>query len=112
MHVSLTADGSRLVVGAYQDDDAGSDAGAVYIYEYDSTTGAYKTDEADVQKITAHDADVGSLFGSGVALTADGSKFVVGDHLNSNAASMAGAVRIYIPVGIADLLKESKSKLN
>ena len=36
---SVAIDGTTLVVGAYRDDDNGSDSGSVYVYDLTKTSG-------------------------------------------------------------------------
>ena len=75
--VSLSADGSKLAVGAYGDDDGGSNKGAVYLF----TSGDAWATITQTQKI-AHNASLklndDDAFGRSVSLSNDGSKLAVG----------------------------------
>jgi trimeric autotransporter adhesin len=91
--VALSADGSTLVVSAPdedsgatgidgdQDDNTAADAGAVYVFTRSGTTW---TQQAYVK---ASNTGPGDLFGTSVALTADGATLAVGAILESSAAS-------------------------
>ena len=93
--VSISSDGSRVVVGAYASDPGGtSDAGAVYIY---LRTGTTWTQEA---KITASDKLASDYFGISVSITSDGSRVVVGaDSSSPGGTSDAGAAYIFLRTG-------------
>ena len=64
-------DGERIVVGARLDDDNGTDAGSVYVYDYNSGT-----DSWDETKLLASDGTAGDEFG--FAVDVDGDRIVVG----------------------------------
>ena len=58
------------MVGAWKDDDAGSDSGSAYVFALPST------DYAQLAKLVAGDAAAGDHFGGSVAI--DGDTVVVG----------------------------------
>ena len=89
--VSMTSDGSRVVVGAYNSDPGGTgDAGAAYIY---SRSGTAWTQEA---KITESDKAASDNFGNSVSISNDGSRVVVGARPNDpGGTTNAGAAYIY-----------------
>jgi len=94
--VSLSADGSRVAVGARSSDAAGSDAGRVRVYDWDGTAAAW------TQVGGAIDGEaVGDQSGSSVSLSADGSRVAVGAPYNDGAANNAGRVRVYAWDGTA-----------
>merc|ERR1719221_2562103 len=64
--VALNSDGTRLAVGAYGDDDRGSQSGSVYVF--DGATGT------TLLKVTAGDGAAGAKFGRAVALSSDGTR--------------------------------------
>ena len=70
--VSITADGSRVVIGARGEDTGSTNAGAVYVY---LRTGNTWTQEA---KIFATTPAINNNFGSSVSMSSDGSRIVVG----------------------------------
>ncbi len=115
--VSLSADGSRLAVGAIGEDsnatgingsainDAARESGAVYVF---TRTGSSWAQEAYVK---ASNTNASDYFGLSVALSADGSHLAVGangedsnatgiggDQTN-NAATGSGAVYVYARTG-------------
>ena len=59
---SVSIDGTLMAIGAPNDDDNGSDAGAVYIYKYFSSDNS----ALEVGKIIANDTVAGDRFGSSV----------------------------------------------
>jgi len=64
--VSVDIDGDYAVIGAYADDDKGTNAGAAYIFKRNAT-GQY----AELHKITASDGQEGDTFGNAVAIEGD-----------------------------------------
>ena len=115
--VSLSADGTRLAVGANgesssatiingsQTDDGASDSGAVYVF---SRTGADWTQEAYIK---ASNTGARDHFGSSVSLSADGTRLAVGAYGEAssatdvdsnqadNAAAYSGAVYVFSRTG-------------
>jgi len=85
--VSVSLSGNRLVVGAHFDDAAGTDAGKVYVYDWNGT--AY----VEVAQLTASDAKARGYFGISVAV--DGGTLVVGATGDDAAGTDAGKVYIY-----------------
>ena len=86
--VDLSADGMRLVVGAVLNDDAGSNAGQVRVFEYTGST--WQQIGSDLNGSTAEDA-----FGAAVSINASGQIIAVGAP-NYDAPLMdAGQVRVY-----------------
>ena len=69
---AVAIDGDTVVVGAYQDDDAGSGSGSVYVFRTSDGGATY----AQVAKVTAADAAWANYFGYSVAI--DGNTIVVG----------------------------------
>jgi len=89
--VSISSDGSRVVVGAINSDPGGTgDAGAAYVYSRSGTTW---TQEA---KIIASDKVAGDTFGTSVSISNDGSRVVVGvPYSDPGGTADAGAAYIY-----------------
>lgn len=83
--VSLSKDGSILAIGAPLEDVAGTNAGAVRIYQYNGTSWAQLG-----SSITGSAA--GDLAGTSVSLSADGKRVAIGSPINN---SSTGQVRIY-----------------
>ena len=65
---SVTVSGDTAVVGAVEEDTAGSDAGAAYVFHRDQG-GAGNWGE--VRKLLASDAQAGDRFGGGVSVSGD-----------------------------------------
>ncbi|MBN1799570.1 MAG: FG-GAP repeat protein [Spirochaetales bacterium] len=87
---SVAISEDHAIVGAEEEDGAGSDRGAVYIFNRDQG-GADNWGE--VIKLTASDAADGDIFGSSVAISVD--YVIVGAELEDGAGSDRGAVYIY-----------------
>ncbi len=92
-----------LVIGAYGDDDLGSQSGSAYVY-YGSAAGI---DASTEDKLTASDGAASDLFGRGVAgagdLDGDGAgDLVIGAFLENANGHSAGSAYIYYgtPTGI------------
>jgi hypothetical protein len=86
--VSLSADGSRVAVGAKQNAGAGADAGHVRVYEYVSSAWVQLGGDIDGEA-------GGDESGWSVSLSADGTRLAIGAHLNDGGASDAGHVRVF-----------------
>lgn len=87
--ISVGVSGNYAIVGASQEDDAGSQAGAAYIYERDGA-GVWQ----QVQKLVPTSANPASdFFGEAVAIS--GNYAVVGAPLDTTGGNGYGAVYIY-----------------
>jgi hypothetical protein len=86
--VSLSADGSRVAIGATNNDGTGSNAGHVRVFEFRSDT--WFQLGSDINGEAANDA-----MGSSVSLSADGSRVAVGARLNDGTGVDAGHVRVF-----------------
>lgn len=84
---SVDVSGDRLVAAARDEDDAGEDAGAAYVFERQA--GLW----LDAAKLTAFDAQPGDQFGQSVGL--DGAAAVVGAWLADGAAAGSGAAYVF-----------------
>ena len=87
--VAMSADGSRIAIGAIGNDDNGNNAGQVRIYTWDGTTWTQTGD--DINGKTANE-----MSGRSVAMSADGSRIAIGARDNDDNGGNAGQVRIYI----------------
>jgi hypothetical protein len=83
----VSIDGDRAVIGAHQDDDAGSNSGAAYIFKRNGTSWSQEA------KLIASDADEGDDFGIGVAI--DNDSVVVGARSDEGAGINSGAAYIF-----------------
>jgi hypothetical protein len=86
--VSLSADGSRVAIGAFGNDDAARNAGHVRIFDWDGT--AWNRVGDDIDGEAADD-----FSSSSVSLSADGSRVAIGASLNNGATNNAGHTRIW-----------------
>ncbi len=86
---SVAVDGAIAVVGAPEDDDAGSSSGSAYVFRFDGT------DWSQEQKLTAGDAAGGDDFGFAVAISGD--TIVVGSPRDDTVAgNRAGSAYVYV----------------
>ena len=88
--VSLSADGTKLAVGAHLNDGAGTSAGHVRVYEYSTVSGNWTQIGADIDGEAAGDQS-----GISVSLSGDGATLAVGASLNDGSATDAGHVRVF-----------------
>jgi hypothetical protein len=86
--VSLNGDGTILAVGAIYNDDAGSNAGHVRIYEWSGSAWVQKGSDIDGE--AAADES-----GYSVSLNHDGTVVAIGARDNDGTGSDAGHVRVY-----------------
>ena len=86
--VSLSADGDRVAIGALYNDDGGSGAGHVRIYDW--------SDDAWTQRAVDIDGEAaGDQSGISVSLGADGDTIAIGANSNDGNGTGAGHVRVY-----------------
>ena len=85
---TVALDGDLVVVGAYRDDDDGTDSGSAYVF--DRSGGSW----AQTAKLTADDADAGDQFGGAVALSGD--RALVGAHLFDGGSKDSGAAYVFV----------------
>lgn len=88
--VAVSGDGSVLVIGAYFDDDLGTDSGSVYVFTKQSS-GLY----AQSQKLLASDGAGDDQFGFSVAVSSDGSVIVVGSYGDDDKGSNSGSAYVF-----------------
>lgn len=79
--------GDRALIGAYLDDDLGSNSGSVYVFEFD---GKGWNENA---KLTASDAAAFDQFGYAVSLLGD--RALVGAFFNSDAGDASGSAYVF-----------------
>jgi len=84
--ISVAATSNQIIVGAYFDDDQGSQAGAVYVYDATNLS-------ATPTKLAPTGLDAGDQFGENVAATSN--HIVVGAYADDDRGSYAGAVYVY-----------------
>jgi hypothetical protein len=84
--LAIAASSNHIVVGAYQDDDQHSNAGAVYVYDATNLS-------ASPTKLTPSVANTSVYYGSSVAATLN--QIIVGATLDGDQGDGAGAVYVY-----------------
>lgn len=85
---AIAMSGDFAVIGAWRDDDFGSNTGAAYVFE--------RNDEGDwieVQKLLASDAAGGDLFG--VSVSIQGNQLIVGSNGNDIDGTSTGSAYIF-----------------
>ena len=85
--LSLSANGARIAIGAYKNDDGGAEAGHVRVYEYGGASWNQLGNDLDGE--VANDN-----YGVAVSLDSDGSRVAVGGFNNDGGGSNAGHVRV------------------
>ncbi|NRD20719.1 hypothetical protein HNV08_11725 [Winogradskyella eckloniae] len=88
---SVAIDGNYAIVGAYLNDDAGSNSGSAYIFMRSGNTW---TEQA---KLTASDAAANDFFGFSVAIAGDYA--IVGAYGNDAAGPSSGSAYIFVRSG-------------
>jgi hypothetical protein len=86
--VSLSADGSRLAIGAPTNDEAGTDAGQVRVYSWNGTAWAQLGADLNGER-------AGDQSGYAVSLSANGSRVAIGAVSSDNGGNESGHVRVY-----------------
>ncbi len=84
---SVAIDGDTAVIGAYLDNDNGSDSGSAYVFRYD---GSIWVQEA---KLLADDGEAFDDFGISVAI--DGGTAVIGAYLDNDNGSASGSAYVF-----------------
>lgn len=80
-------DRDRLVIGAYQDDDNGTNSGSVYVYGYNGATWVMQ------EKLIASDGAPGELFGRHFAIHKN--RMVVGAYRDDDNGSNSGSIYVF-----------------
>jgi hypothetical protein len=84
---AVAASGETVVVGAFQDDDAGSSSGSAFVFVRSGTTWTQQ------QKLTAKDGASSDFFGISVAISGD--TVVVGANGDDDAGSLSGSAYVF-----------------
>lgn len=84
---SVSLSGDVAVIGAYGDDDAGSESGSAYVFRFD---GSHWIEQL---KLTAADGAEADHFGDAVAV--DGRVAVIGAHLADDGGLNSGSAYVY-----------------
>jgi hypothetical protein len=86
--VSFSSDGSRVAIGASENDGGGDESGQVRVY--DLTFGAWVQVGGDINGEAA-----GDYSGQSVSLSSDGSRIAIGARFNDGGGDESGQVRVY-----------------
>ena len=93
--VSISADGTRIAIGAYTNDgSSGVASGHVRVYEWNSATPAWEQVGSDIDGEAAGDQS-----GYSVSMSSDGSRVAIGAWANDGNGTDAGHVRVYAESG-------------
>ncbi|MBU0761325.1 MAG: FG-GAP repeat protein [Nanoarchaeota archaeon] len=84
---SVAVSGDVMVVGAYYDDDLGSNSGSAYVFRDDGNQWVQE------QKLTAYDGDVSDMFGASVAIAED--MIAIGAYGDDDMGGSSGSVYIF-----------------
>jgi hypothetical protein len=96
---SVAVSGDTAVVGAYGDDDNGSESGSAYVFRYDGS------DWVEEAKLTASDGAAVDHFGFSVAVSGDTA--VVGARRDDDSGSNSGSAYVFRYDG-SDWVEEAK----
>ena len=99
---SVDIDGDYAIVGAYKEDDKGTNAGSAYVF---SRSGTSWTEQ---QKLLASDGEVDDWFGYSVSI--DGDYAIVGAYAEDDKGSNAGAAYFFEP-GVPEVCLSAKVHL-
>ncbi|TFB11899.1 hypothetical protein E3V55_02505, partial [Candidatus Marinimicrobia bacterium MT.SAG.3] len=88
---SVSISGDYAVVGAFGDDDNGTDAGSAYVFKRTGTSWAQEA------KLLASDSGVGDQFGNSVSISGDYA--VVGAWLDDDSGSASGSAYLFTRSG-------------
>ena len=86
--IALSADGTRVAIGAPGNNGNGADSGHVRVYQWSGT--AWRQLGSDINGEAA-----GDLFGASVALSSDGHRVAIGAIGNDDVGTDSGHVRVY-----------------
>ena len=88
--VSMSSDGTRVAIGAAENDGTGSYAGHVRVYKWNSVTSLWTQMGQDIDGEAA-----GDMSGTSVSMSPDGTRVAIGANGNDDSGSYAGHVRVY-----------------
>ena len=90
--VAMSADGTRIAIGAYGNDGNGVNSGHVRVYDYDGTNWIQVGGDVDGEA-------AGDNSGWSVAMSADGTRIAIGAQFNGGNGVESGHVRVYKLIG-------------
>jgi hypothetical protein len=91
--VAISSDGNTAIIGAYLDDDKGSNSGSAYIFTRAGTTWSQQA------KLVAADGAASDYFGWSVAISSDGNTAIIGAYLDDDKGSNSGSAYIFTRAG-------------
>jgi hypothetical protein len=102
---SVAIDGDLAIIGAYTDDEAALDAGAAYVFRFNSTSGFWEQET----KLLAPDAASGDRFGISVDIV-DGADdlVVISAYLDDHTGGDSGSAYVFRRVGAGSWSFEQK----
>ncbi|MBL4658812.1 MAG: FG-GAP repeat protein, partial [Alcanivoracaceae bacterium] len=83
---SVSLSGDRALIGAFQDDDTGSNSGSAYIFAYDGSSWSQS------QKLTAGDGAANDSFGASVSLS--GNRTLIGARRDDDRGTNSGSAYV------------------
>ena len=89
--VRMSGDGTKVAVGALLEDEGGTNAGAAYIFTYNSGTSSWDAGT----KIVAPDAEANNNFSYGLSINSDGTIVVVGAPQHAYSGDRYGTAYIF-----------------
>ena len=104
---SVAVDGDTVVVGAYQDDDNGTDSGSAYVFTKPGT--GWTTTSSFAAKLTASDGATEDNFGESLAVAGD--TMVVGARLDDDNGSQSGSAYVFTKPGTGWTTTSTAAKL-
>lgn len=90
---SVSTSGGDVLIGAFQDDDGGAEAGSAYVFTRSGTTWTQQA------KLTSSEPAPGTWYGNSVAIS--GSLAVVGAYRHDGIDHNSGAAYVYVRSGAA-----------
>jgi phage gpG-like protein len=91
--VAISSDGTTVIVGAFQEDTGGSNAGAAYIFTRSGTSWSQQA------KIQASEIQADDRFGQSVSISSDGNYAIIGANGDDDGVNNAGAAYIFTRSG-------------
>jgi hypothetical protein len=98
--ISVSVDGDTIVIGAWHDDDKGTDSGSAYVFTRD-TAGDFDSGWTQVTKLTASDGDAVDNFGISVSI--DGDTIVIGARKDDDGPGDSGSAYVFTRDTAGDL---------
>ena len=100
---SVSIDGDTVVIGAFFDDDGGSNSGSAYVFTR-NTAGDLTSGWTQVAKLTADDGAADDRFGTTVSI--DGDTIVIGAYQDDDNGSASGSAYVFTRDTAGDLTSD------